>query len=298
MPIITVKDWPYIDQLKREGIDISDSIPAGITPLRIGLLNLMPMKEYAEMDFYRMLSHSHHYAQVIPIKFTGQKYKNAPQEYVERFYTDIHDLFDQPFDGFIITGAPVEQMPFEEVRYWDQMQETYHWLESRPNMTKLHICWGSQAALYAQFDIHKRMVPQKVFGIFDQMAKDILLFHNMLPYFPMPQSRHTEMVPEEVLRCEGIETVAESPLSGPAVIRRKGYPEFYITGHLEYSPMRIDFEYHRDLEKKLPIRMPFNYYKDDAPEKPIIYSWRTAGKQFFTNWLNNYCYTRPQKQNR
>ena len=289
MPTIVVKNWPYIDQLKEEGINISDEIPEGVKPLRIGLLNLMPMKEYAEMDFYRILSHSKHFAQVIPIKLTGQKYKNAPQEYVDHFYTDFHDLTKQHFDGFIITGAPVEQMSFEEVRYWDQMQEVYRWEETRPELSKLHICWGSQAAMYSQFGINKRMVPQKVFGIFEQMSKEIPLFKGLTPYFAMPQSRHTEIIPEDLLHEDRVEIIAESPLSGPGVIKRKDRSEFYITGHLEYSPMRIDFEYHRDLQKKKPIRLPYNYYKDDDPAKPIIYSWRKPGVLFYTNWLNHYC---------
>jgi len=289
MPTIVVKNWPYIDQLKEEGINISDEIPEGVKPLRIGLLNLMPMKEYAEMDFYRILSHSKHFAQVIPIKLTGQKYKNAPQEYVDHFYTDFHDLTKQHFDGFIITGAPVEQMSFEEVRYWDQMQEVYRWEEARPELSKLHICWGSQAAMYSQFGINKRMVPQKVFGIFEQMSKEIPLFKGLTPYFAMPQSRHTEIIPEDLLHEDRVEIIAESPLSGPGVIKRKDRSEFYITGHLEYSPVRIDFEYHRDLQKKKPIRLPYNYYKDDDPAKPIIYSWRKPGVLFYTNWLNHYC---------
>ncbi|MBP3775313.1 MAG: homoserine O-succinyltransferase [Bacteroidaceae bacterium] len=290
MPVIVAKDWPYIGQLQEEKINIMDSVPRGIKPLRIALLNLMPMKEYAEMDFYRMLSQSSLYAQVTLVKFVGQRYKNAPQEYVEAFYTNFQDLRSQEFDGFIITGAPVEQMPFEEVRYWDQMKEVYAWCEERPEMPKLHICWGCQAALYAQFGIHKHMVPQKVFGIFEQMAKPIPLFYGLTPNFAMPQSRHTEMVIEELAREDRIEIVASSPLSGPGVIKRKDRAEFYITGHMEYSPMRIDFEYHRDLEKNLPIHLPYNYYEDDDPEGQIIYSWREPAMRFFTNWLERYVY--------
>lgn len=288
MSVIVVKGWPSINQLKEEGIDILDEVPRGVRPLQIGLLNLMPMKEFAEMDFYRILSHSRFDVQVTPIKLSGQKYKNAPQEYVDKYYTDFHDLKDFPFDGFIITGAPVEQFPFEEVRYWDQMLEVYQWCEKHPRMSKIHICWGSQAALYAQFGIVKHPVPQKVFGIFDQMAKPIPLFEGLTPYFPMPQSRHTEIDPSQLTRESRLEIVAMSPLSGAGVIQRVGTSEFYVTGHLEYSPVRIDFEYHRDLEKNLPIHLPFNYYENDDPEQSINYSWREAGIRFYTNWLENY----------
>lgn len=288
MAVIVTKGLPCISLLKEEGVNILDEVPVGVTPARIGLLNLMPMKEYAEMDYYRALSQSYIDAEIILVKLTGQKYKNAPQEYVDQYYRDIHEVMQEPLDGFIITGAPVEDIPFEEVRYWNQMLEVYEWLARNPQMGKLHICWGAQAALYAQFGIHKHLVPQKIFGVFEQIPVPLPIFNGLTPYFCMPQSRHSECIAEEIYREKALEVIAASPLCGPGVIRRKGLPEYYVTGHLEYSPLRLDFEYHRDLEKNLPIHLPYNYYEDDDPEGQILYSWRESAIRFFTNWLE-YC---------
>jgi homoserine O-succinyltransferase len=289
MPLIVPKDLPCVERLRREGIPLLEAVPPGVYPLRILLLNLMPQKEAAEMEYYRVLSYSTLYVQIIPAKMSNLKYKNTPQAYMDRFYTDIEDLHSEHFDGMIITGAPLEDMLFEEVTYWEQLKSVFRWTRIHVRTT-LFICWGAQAALYALYRVPKFWLHHKMFGVYEQTPKDLTLpiFRGFDSHFNMPQSRHTEVRLEDMQYVKELDVLAESPISGAAIISAFEGREFFLTGHLEYSPDRLAFEYNRDIGKGLPISPPYHYFEDDDPKKPIRVSWRAHAYLFYANWLKYY----------
>lgn len=289
MPLIVHKGLPCVASLRAEGYELLEEVPDGATPLRILLLNLMPQKEAAEAEYYRILSYSSLNVQVILAKMSHQKYKNTPQEYMDRFYTDVADLQDEFFDGMIITGSPVEKIPFEAVRYWKQLHELYYW--SRKHVrSALHICWGAQAALYALYGISKYPLQEKCFGVFRQtvLKPDLPLFRGFDSTFNMPQSRHTEVLEQDIAREKKLQILSHSPLSGASIVMGNRGREIFVTGHLEYMPGRLDFEYKRDIGLGLPIKLPLNYYQDNDPAQPVNVSWRSAGYLFYMNWIKYY----------
>lgn len=289
MPLIVPKDLPCVERLRREGLQILETVPPGVYPLRILLLNLMPQKEAAEMEFYRILSYSSLYVQIILCKMSNLKYKNTPQAYMDRFYTDIDDLHSEHFDGMIITGAPLEDMLFEEVTYWEQLKSVFRWTRIHVRTT-LFVCWGAQAALYALYRVPKFWLHHKMFGVYEQTPNDLNLpiFRGFDSHFNMPQSRHTEVRLEDMQYVKELDVLAESPISGAAIISAFEGREFFVTGHLEYSPDRLAFEYNRDIAKGLNIRPPYHYFEDDDPQKPIRVSWRAHAYLFYNNWLKYY----------
>ena len=289
MPIILPKDLPCIERLQKEGLQVSDSVPPGIAPIRIILLNLMPQKEDAEMEFYRMLSYSSLHIQIILAKMSHLTYKTTPQAYMDRFYTDIQALMTQHFEGMIITGAPLEHLLFEEVSYWEQLKSVFRWTQLHIRST-LFVCWGSQAALYSLFRVPKFWLHHKMFGVYEQTPRDLSLpiFRGFDSHFNMPQSRHTEVRLQDMKYVKELDILAESPISGAGIISAFDGREFFVTGHLEYSRDRLDFEYRRDINKGLPIHPPYHYYEDDDPEKPVRISWRAHAHLFYTNWVTYY----------
>lgn len=294
MPLRIPDKLPAIDALKRENIFVMDTSRAhsqDIRPLSIVILNLMPLKITTETDLIRLLSNTPLQMDVTFMKLKSHTPKNTPIEHMMMFYKDFDELKTRKFDGMIITGAPVELMPFEEVNYWDEMATIFDWAKSHVTST-LYICWAAQAGLYYHYVIQKHTLPKKMFGVFRQYVTDPLLpiFRGFDDYFFMPHSRHTEVRRSDIVANKALTLVAESPESGAGIVMARGGREFFITGHLEYSPDTLGNEYKRDMGKRDDVDMPVNYYKDDNPDNPPVVTWRAHANLFFNNWINYYVY--------
>lgn len=294
MPLRIPDKLPAIDALKRENIFVMDTSRAhsqDIRPLSIVILNLMPLKITTETDLIRLLSNTPLQMDVTFMKLKSHTPKNTPIEHMMMFYKDFDELKTRKFDGMIITGAPVELMPFEEVNYWDEMATIFDWAKSHVTST-LYICWAAQAGLYYHYGIQKHTLPKKMFGVFRQYVTDPLLpiFRGFDDYFFMPHSRHTEVMRSDIVANKALTLVAESPESGAGIVMARGGREFFITGHLEYAPDTLGNEYKRDMGKRDDVDMPVNYYKDDDPDNPPVVTWRAHANLFFNNWINYYVY--------
>ena len=294
MPLRLPNKLPAIDFLKKENIFVLDELRAStqdIRPLRICILNLMPLKITTETDLIRLLSNSPLQLELHLMKVKAHTSKNTPVEHMKAFYRDFETMKEEKFDGMIITGAPVEHLAFEEVNYWNEMMEIMDWCRTHVTST-LYICWAAQAGLYHHYGIPKYSLDEKMFGIFPQTPTDasLPLFRGFDDKFNMPHSRHSEIRREDLRRCPDLRIIAESELSGVSMVMAREGREIFITGHSEYSPMTLDTEYRRDLGKGLPIRMPYNYYYDDDPAHGVKVSWRAHANLLFTNWLNYYVY--------
>jgi homoserine O-succinyltransferase len=252
--------------------------------LRILFLNIMPMKQITEEDFCRSLAFSDVSVELLPMKIAGQTYKTTPQEYVDRYYSDFDVYKDGYYDGLILTGAPLESINFEDVRYWEQLKEIMTWAQKHVS-SSLYICWGAQAALYHHFGVPKYDLPEKCFGIYPhRVVYNHRLLHNMHPEFMMPNSRHTEVHSSDFPpECQ---VIAESDETGVGIMVSNEGREVYVVGHLEYEPLTLHNEYMRDLEKGLVIAPPHNYYINNVSDQGVDYVWEGACKQFFCNWLS------------
>ncbi len=294
MPLNLPDRLPAIELLKKENIFVIDSSRASsqdIRPLRIVVLNLMPLKITTETDLVRLLSNTPLQIEVSFMKVKGHTSKNTPLEHMTAFYRDFDEMRDEKFDGMIITGAPVEHLDYEEVNYWDEIKEIFDWTRTHVTST-LYICWAAQAGLYHFYDVPKYKLDRKKFGVFKQhtLAPILPIFRGFDDEFFMPHSRHTEIRREDIDKVPELEVVAESEQSGVCMVMARGGREFYITGHAEYSPYTLDTEYRRDLDKGLPIDMPENYYRHDRPDEGPLVRWRAHGNLLFSNWLNYYVY--------
>lgn len=294
MPLRLPNKLPAIEFLKKENIFVLDELRAStqdIRPLRICILNLMPLKITTETDLIRLLSNSPLQLELHLMKVKAHTSKNTPIEHMRAFYRDFEEMKGEKFDGMIITGAPVEHLDFEEVRYWDEMKEIFDWCRTHVTST-LYICWAAQAGLHHYYGIPKYPLPEKMFGIFPQNLADasLPLFRGFDDKFNMPHSRHSEIRREDIERVPGLNIIAESPVSGVSMVMGREGREIYITGHSEYSPLTLDTEYRRDLAKGLDIHMPCNYYIDNDVEKGVHVTWRAHANLLFTNWLNYYVY--------
>ena len=294
MPLRLPNKLPAIEFLKKENIFVLDELRAStqdIRPLRICILNLMPLKITTETDLIRLLSNSPLQLELHLMKVKAHTSKNTPVEHMRAFYRDFEEMKGEKFDGMIITGAPVEHLDFEEVRYWDEMKEIFDWCYTHVTST-LYICWAAQAGLYHRYGIPKYPLPEKMFGIFPQNLADasLPLFRGFDDKFNMPHSRHSEIRREDIERGPGLSIMAETSVSGVSMVMGRGGREIYITGHSEYSPLTLDTEYRRDLAKGLDIHVPYNYYIDDDPDKGVRVTWRAHANLLFTNWLNYYVY--------
>lgn len=275
---------PAVETLCEEGARVSDTVPTGVRPLRILLLNLMPQKAVTELDIARMMVQPGMAVEFILIKISGQSYKTTPQAYMDTFYRDFEQVEQEHFDGLIVTGAPVEHLPFEEVRYWPQLCHIMDWAVSHVAMS-LYICWGAQAALYHRYGIPKYILPAKKFGVFPQrVLVPTPLMDDLAPEFPMPNSRHTEVRRTDIER-HPLTIVAEGEESGVGVMTSLDGREVYIVGHLEYGADTLRNEYLRDLSKGLPIQPPLHYFEEDRIESGVNFSWQTAARTFYRNWL-------------
>ncbi len=278
-------------------MDTSRASTQDIRPLRIVVLNLMPIKITTETDLIRLLSNTPLQLDLTLMKIKSHTSKNTPVEHMRAFYKDFELLRHQKFDGMIITGAPVEHLDYEDVTYWNEMSEIFEWAHTHVTST-LYICWAAQAGLFYHYGVPKHSLPAKMFGIFPQktLQPQLPIFRGFDDVFQMPHSRHTELRREDieaVVTPEGeppLSIIAESDESGVSIVMARGGREFFITGHAEYSPYTLDTEYRRDLAKGLPIDMPRHYYRNDDPDQGPLVTWRAHGNLLFTNWLNYYVY--------
>ena len=294
MPLNLPDRLPAIELLKKENIFVIDNTRAegqDIRPLRIVILNLMPLKITTETDLVRLLSNTPLQIEISFMKLRSHTPKNTPIEHMKAFYKDFELMRDERFDGMIITGAPVEQMPFEEVSYWPEVSEIFDWARTHVTST-LYICWAAQAGLYRHYGIPKHELPAKMFGIFEHHVNNPLLpiFRGFDDVFYVPHSRHTEIRREDIEKCSELDIVAESDEAGVYMVMARNGREIFVTGHSEYSPYTLDAEYRRDLDKGLPIEMPKNYYRSNDPSLPPLVRWRAHANLLFSNWLNYYVY--------
>lgn len=294
MPLNIPDKLPAIEFLQKENIFVMDesrAIHQDIRPLKIAVLNLMPVKITTEIDLIRILSNSPLQLELDLIKLETHVSKNTPREHMQTFYKDFSLVLHKKYDGLIITGAPVEQMPFEDVSYWKELTRIFDW--ARTNVTSsMFICWGAQAALYHYYGIPKYPLQEKMFGVFRHTANDPRhpIFRGFDDVFYVPHSRHTEIRKKDIKKVPELRILSESDESGVNIVASVSGREFFLTGHAEYSPDTLDKEYKRDLAKKLPIKKPVNYYRDDNPDNAPVVRWRSHANLLFVNWLNYFVY--------
>lgn len=294
MPLRLPDKLPAIEFLKDENIFVLGDERANsqdIRPLRIAILNLMPLKITTETDLIRLLSNSPLQLDVHFMKVKAHTSKNTPIEHMKAFYREFEKMREEKFDGMIITGAPVEHLDYNDVTYWEEISEIFSWARTHVTST-LYICWAAQAGLFYHYGVPKYPLDQKMFGIFPQHVLNATLpiFRGFDDVFNMPHSRHTEIRREDIEKVPELTLIAESPMSGVSIVMARGGREFFITGHSEYSPYTLDTEYKRDLSKGLPIQKPYNYYTNDDASQPPLVTWRAHGNLLFQNWLNYYVY--------
>ena len=294
MPLRLPDKLPAIELLKKENIFVMDESRAHsqeIRPLKIVVLNLMPLKITTETDLVRLLSNTPLQMEIYFMKLKSHTPKNTPVEHMMMFYKDFEILRGQKFDGMIITGAPVETMPFEEVAYWDEIKSIFDWAKTHVTST-MYICWAAQAGLYHFYGVPKYPLPYKMFGIFPQIPLEpkLPIFRGFDDVFSMPHSRHTEVRREDIERDPRLSVIAESPQSGVSMVMARGGREFFITGHLEYAPDTLDKEYKRDAGKRNDVLQPQNYYRDNICTNGPLVTWRAHANLLFSNWINYYVY--------
>jgi homoserine O-succinyltransferase len=295
MPLNIPHNLPAVDILKEENIFVMDDLRAAtqdIRPLRLALLNLMPMKIVSETDFVRLLSNSPLQVEVDFLKMKTHDSKNTPQEHLSTFYKNFGNIRNNYYDGMIITGAPVELLDFEDVNYWDELTEIFDWAAKHVTST-FYICWAAQAGLHHFHNVSKYTLDKKKFGVFKHTLNDpnIPLFRGFDDEFYIPHSRHTDIKRDEILRVPKLSLLSESNEAGVYIVMSRGGREFFVTGHSEYAPNTLHNEYFRDQNKGLPIDIPCNYYKNDIPDiHNIQVRWRAHAHLLFRNWLNYYVY--------
>ncbi len=293
MPITISNELPARKVLQSENIFVMSQRRAAsqdIRPLRILILNLMPKKITTETQLLRLLSNTPLQVEIDLVRPSGHQSKNTSEEHLLHFYNTFPDVKHNKYDGMIITGAPVEKMPFEEVDYWDELCEIFEWTKTNVTST-FHICWGAQAAMYYHYGINKFPLEQKLSGIYKHRVarKNSKLLRGYDDEFFAPHSRYTTVKREDVLEAK-LRIYAESEKAGVYIAGSKGGKQFFVTGHSEYDALTLHEEYMRDLDKGLDINMPENYYPDNNPAKQPVVSWRSHSALLFSNWLNYYVY--------
>ena len=294
MPLNLPVKLPAIDMLKAENIFVIDEKRASsqdIRPLKIVILNLMPLKITTETDLIRLLSNTPLQVEIEFMKIKGHVSKNTSEDHIEMFYKDFDELKDNKYDGMIITGAPLEQMDYEDVSYWGEIEQIFDWARTHVTST-LYICWAAQAGLYHFYGVPKYPLDEKMFGVFPHSAIDPKnpLFRGFDDEFFVPHSRHSEVRREDILKVNDLTLLSESDLSGVYIAMARNGREIFVTGHSEYSPLTLDGEYKRDVAKNLPINLPLNYYKNDNPDLDPVVKWRSHANLLFSNWLNYFVY--------
>lgn len=295
MPIKIPDDLPATGILEQENVFVMKEGRAysqDIRPLRILLLNLMPTKIVTETQLLRLLGNTPLQVEVDFLYTATYAPVNTAKEHLFKFYETFAEVKAKKYDGMIITGAPVEQIDFEQVAYWPELCEIMEWAKTHVFST-LYICWGAQAALYYHYGVPKHLLPQKMFGVFPHRlnpAQQEKLFRGFDDVFYVPQSRHTEIRREDITRHPDLVILSESAESGVYAVTDETRRNFYITGHLEYDPLTLKMEYDRDIAQGQPIHVPVNYYPGNDPSQPPVVIWRSAANLFFSNWLNYYVY--------
>lgn len=294
MPLILPQDLPAAEALENENIFVMQPQRARsqhIRPLRIVVVNLMPTKIATEIQLARLLANTPLQVDLTLLRTGTHEARHTPASHLKAFYTTFDQVRQQRFDGMIITGAPVEQMPFAQVDYWPELCEIMEF--SKTNVwSTLHVCWGAQAALYYHFGIQKEPLPEKMFGIFPHrvVRPSNPLVRGFDEFFYAPHSRHTTVCRAQVEAQPAIRILAESEKAGLFLMSTDSGRQIFVTGHPEYDKMTLDSEYRRDLEKGLPIRPPENYYENDDPNGRVLFRWRSHAHLLYSNWLNYYVY--------
>lgn len=296
MPIKIDDRLPAREKLEQENIFVmteSRAASQDIRPLHIIILNLMPTKIETETQLLRLMSNTPLQVDVEFMHPASHKSKNTSQNHINKFYKTFDEVKNNKYDGMIITGAPVELLDFEEVDYWEELCQIFEWTKTNVYST-FHICWGAQAGLYYHHGIPKYILKEKMFGVFPHKPLD--LYHPLLRGFDesfyVPHSRHTEIRFEDIALCKDLQILTYSEQSGIHLVSDLECRNFYATGHSEYDAETLAKEYFRDVDKGLPIKVPFNYFPDDDPTKKPIVTWRNVGTLMFTNWLNYFVYQR------
>lgn len=294
MPIKIPDSLPARAVLEGENIFVMTEYRAmhqDIRPLNVLILNLMPTKIVTETQLLRKLSNTPLQIQVELLRTSSYRSRNTDSDHLESFYTTFEQVRDRRFDGMIITGAPVENMEFQQVDYWEELCEIMEWSKTHVHST-LHICWGAQAGLYYHHGIEKRSLPKKLFGVYETMVlkPSSPLFRGFDDIFYAPNSRYTEVWKADILKVPELELVAYSPEAGVYAVKSQDSRQFFVMGHPEYDPDTLAKEYWRDRNKGLDIEVPEHYFPGDNPDKPPVVRWRSAGQLLYTNWLNYYVY--------
>jgi len=294
MPIRIPSDLPAREILDNENIFVMDEFRAmhqDIRPLQVLVLNNMPIKQDTELQLLRALSNTPLQVDVTFMNVKSHISRNTSESHLNKFYISIDEIRDKKFDGMIVTGAPVEDISFEEVDYWDEICEIFDWAETHVTST-LHICWAAQAGLYHYYGINKNLLPQKLFGVYEHkvLNRKTPLVRGFDDIFLAPHSRHTETSAAEIHACKELTVLAESEAAGVFLAIAEEGKKIFVTGHPEYDRYTLNNEYFRDLNKGLPIQVPYNYYPNDNPnEKPLL-QWRSHSNNLYSNWLNYYVY--------
>jgi homoserine O-succinyltransferase len=294
MPIRIPNDLPAVKVLTDENIFVmteNRAITQDIRPLRILLLNLMPKKIETETQFSRLLGNTPLQVELELIHTKSYHSKNVSQEHLLSFYKTFDDVKHQNYDGMIITGAPVEHLPFEEVEYWDELCEIMEWSRTHVHST-FHICWGAQAGLYYHFGIKKIPLEEKLFGVFPHEVtyKRSILFRGFDDRFMVPHSRHTSLLLEDVEKVSALKVLSMSEEAGVFALSTTNGKQIFITGHPEYDPFTLKAEYDRDVSEGKPIKLPKHYFPNDDPTRTPLVSWRSHANLLYSNWLNYFVY--------
>ena len=294
MPVKIPTTLPARATLERENIFIMDEDRAthqDIRPLRVAILNIMPTKISTETQLLRLLSNSALQVEVTLLHTATYESKNTDADHLLEHYVTFKEIEKEKFDGLIITGAPVEQMPFEEVEYWNELTHILDWAETNVEST-FHICWGAQAGLYYRYGIPKYDLLNKMFGVYEHrvLSRTESLLRGFDDIFLAPHSRHTEIRRADIEQIPDLQILAESDDAGVYIVGTKDGRHIYITGHSEYDPLTLKAEYDRDINKGLPIHVPRNYYPNDDPQREPTVRWRGHANLLYSNWLNYYVY--------
>jgi len=294
MPIKTQSDLPAKEILENENIFVMDenrALHQDIRPLQVLILNNMPIKQDTELQLLRALSNTPLQVDVTFMTVKSHVSQNTSASHLNKFYITLDDIRDKKFDGMIITGAPVEDISFEEVDYWEETRDILDWAETHVTST-LYICWAAQAAFYHYYGINKAQLPHKLFGVYEHEVSNrkIPLVRGFDDVFLAPHSRHTETPAADIHACEALTVLAESPVAGVFLAIAEDGKKIFVNGHPEYDRYTLRNEYVRDLNKGLPIQVPYNYFPGDNPEEKPLLQWRSHSNNLYSNWLNYYVY--------
>lgn len=294
MPVKIPDNLPAIELLKKENIFVISDLSADIQdirPMRVLILNLMPIKIATETDFVRLLSNNPLQVEIEFLRLDSHTSKNTSEKHLQQFYKGFSKVKENYYDGMIITGAPVEMLDFEQVSYWDEIITIFDWAKKHVTST-LYICWASQAALYHFYGIQKTPLKEKLFGVFKHQVTDkgYPLFRGFDDEFFIPHSRLTTILKTEFDNNKEVTILSESDEAGIAIAASRGGREFYLTGHSEYAPLTLDQEYQRDVKKGIKFPVPHNYYRDDNPNNAPLVCWTSHANLLFNNWLNYFVY--------